>query len=153
MRKCWTWKNESYIMAHMIWVISFDMVYSILLERMKVDGPWCRGSEVWFKVYRRRLCKWSLLYRPLWIKIFISNSMWRFKSKVDGPWEWNWTVRKAEKCQNVKNMDHVLWPSILRNSDRSLSSPWTVHFGLQPLNLIQTKYFENFDHKIHHIFI
>ena len=28
----------------------------------------------------------------------------------------------------------------------------SLYIGLQPSNLIHTKYFENFDHKIHHIF-
>ena len=131
----------------LLWLIYYDSYNSTGYIRFCwKEWKWTvlalRGSEV----YRRRLCKWSLLDRPLWIKIFILYSIWRFKSKADGPREWNWTVQKAEKCQNVLNMDHFLWPSILRNSDRSLSSPWTVHF-------VHTKYFEKFDHQIHHFFI
>ena len=129
--------------SHKLWLISFDMVYSILFERMKVDGPWCRGSEGWFKVYRRRLYNWRLLYRPLWIKIFILSSIWRFKSKVDGQWEWNWTVQKSLKCQTLWNRSHVLWPSIISNLDRLLSSPWTVHFELEASNIIYTLYIDS----------
>ena len=131
------------------WVIYYDSYHSTrsvrLCSKNGSGRSLKRGSKSWFRP--------GNLHRLLWVQLFILYSIWRLKYKVDVPWEWNWTVQKSKKCQTLWNLSHVLWQFILINLDRSLSSPWTVHFGLQPSNLIHTKYFENFDLKIHHILI